>query len=94
MHAIVALLAALAFSFPTQAQTYPSKVVRLVVPQGVGGTSEIVARSLAHKLSENLGRQFIVENKAAAPASLRRPRSRARSPTATLCSRATSACSR
>ena len=63
MHTIVALLAALAFSFPTQAQTYPSKVVRLVVPQGVGGTSEIVARSLAHKLSENLGRQFIVENK-------------------------------
>ncbi len=101
MHTIVALLAALAFSFPTQAQTYPSKVVRLVVPQGVGGTSEIVARSLAHKLSENLGRQFIVENKGGGAGiiattevarALQRPRSRARSPTATLCSRVTSVC--
>jgi tripartite-type tricarboxylate transporter receptor subunit TctC len=44
-------------------QSYPSKVVRLVVPQGLGGTSEIVARSVAKQLSDNLGRQFIVENK-------------------------------
>jgi tripartite-type tricarboxylate transporter receptor subunit TctC len=46
-----------------QAQTYPTRAVRVVVPQAQGGTSEIIARTVAAKLSENLGQQFIVENK-------------------------------
>ncbi|MCX7143156.1 MAG: tripartite tricarboxylate transporter substrate binding protein [Proteobacteria bacterium] len=50
-------------AFSAQAQTYPNKVVRLVVPFAPGGSSEIIARTLAHRLSENLGQQFIVENK-------------------------------
>jgi tripartite-type tricarboxylate transporter receptor subunit TctC len=57
------LIAALGFALAAQAQSYPAKVVRLVVPFAPGGSSEIIARTLAHRLSENLGQQFIVENK-------------------------------
>ena len=60
---VLALVLALGLSLPVQAQSYPSKVVRLVVPFAPGGSSEIIARTLAHRLSENLGQQFIVENK-------------------------------
>jgi tripartite-type tricarboxylate transporter receptor subunit TctC len=45
------------------AQSYPTKVVRIVVPYPPGGTVDAVARVIAQRLSENLGQQFIVENK-------------------------------
>ena len=63
LRTLAALAAAFAVSLAAQAQTYPNKVVRLVVPFAPGGSSEIIARTLAHRLSENLGQQFIVENK-------------------------------
>ena len=63
LRTLAALAAALSVSLAAQAQTYPSKVVRLVVPFAPGGSSEIIARTLARRLSENLGQQFIVENK-------------------------------
>jgi tripartite-type tricarboxylate transporter receptor subunit TctC len=61
--ALLAATAALLAAFAVHAQNYPTKPVRLVVPFAPGGSSEIIARSVAHKLSENLGHQFIVENK-------------------------------
>jgi tripartite-type tricarboxylate transporter receptor subunit TctC len=44
------------------AQTYPSRPVRLIVPYAAGGGLDIVARLIAQKLSEHLGKQFFVEN--------------------------------
>jgi tripartite-type tricarboxylate transporter receptor subunit TctC len=45
-----------------KAQTYPIRPVRIIVPFSAGGSSDVTARLLAQKLTENLGKQFYVEN--------------------------------
>ena len=48
------------------AQDYPSRPVRVIVPFAPGGQTDVVARLIAQKLSDRLGKQFYVENAAGA----------------------------
>jgi len=47
----------------SHAQTYPTKPIRLVVPFAPGGSSSIVARSVAAEMSKALGQEIYIENK-------------------------------
>jgi tripartite-type tricarboxylate transporter receptor subunit TctC len=59
--------AALGLAAPAAAQgAYPEKPVTLVVPFGAGGTTDVLGRLLADRLSARLGQRFIVENRAGA----------------------------
>jgi len=49
--------------FFTQADTWPTKPLRLIVPFAPGGSSEIVARALAGEMSKTIGQSVFVENK-------------------------------
>jgi tripartite-type tricarboxylate transporter receptor subunit TctC len=62
---ILAAFAALgiALSAAVQAQAYPAKPVKLVVPYPPGGPTDIVARVVGQKLSEQTGQQFVVDNR-------------------------------
>jgi len=55
------LLAAVATS--AFAQGYPSKPAKVIVPYPPGGPTDIVARVVSQKLSDQMGQQFIVENR-------------------------------
>ena len=48
------------------AQAYPNKPVKLIVPFGPGGFTDVVARIIGQRLSVALGQQFVIENKAGA----------------------------
>jgi len=62
MRFIVALVAG-AVALAAEAQPYPSKPIRLVVPFAPGGSSSIVARAVSAEMSKELGQQIIIDNK-------------------------------
>ena len=63
--AVSALFAA-ALSTPADAQQWPARQVRLIVPYPAGGNVDSAARVIADRLQKKLGQPFIVENKAGA----------------------------
>jgi tripartite-type tricarboxylate transporter receptor subunit TctC len=62
----LAALAATLAATAAAAQGYPNKPVKVIVPYPPGGPTDIVARSVAQKLSEQTGQQFIVDNRGGA----------------------------
>jgi tripartite-type tricarboxylate transporter receptor subunit TctC len=60
---LFSLLLFLCLSFSVNAQTWPAKPVKLIVPYPPGGTVDPLARLLGGKLMESLGQPFVVENR-------------------------------
>lgn len=67
--AIAAIAASAALAQPAFA-AYPEKPVKVVVPFAPAGPTDVMARLIAQKLSENLKQQFFIENKAGAGGNL------------------------
>jgi len=65
---LAATLLAVAMAAPalSQAQAWPTKPVKIIVPYGPGGAVDVVTRKMAAKLQEQTGQTFFVENKAGA----------------------------
>lgn len=61
--AVIAATVALTPFTPAQAQEWPTKPVRLIVPFPAGGTMDVLARLIGNEITGSLGQPFIVENK-------------------------------
>jgi tripartite-type tricarboxylate transporter receptor subunit TctC len=68
--AVVCLAAATLHAAGAVAQAWPAKPIRLMVPFPPGGSTDIVARIVAQKLSERLGQPIVIENRGGAGGTL------------------------
>ncbi|OGA47055.1 MAG: hypothetical protein A3F74_19030 [Betaproteobacteria bacterium RIFCSPLOWO2_12_FULL_62_58] len=59
----LALLAAMLALLPAQAQDYPGRPVRIIVPLAAGGGMDTVTRGLAQRLGDTFGQTFVVDNR-------------------------------
>lgn len=64
--ALVALPLAFGIAADVLAQQYPTRPIRIIVPFPAGGNADILARILGQKMTESLGQQIIVDNRAGA----------------------------
>ena len=60
------VLAALCIPLPAYAQGYPTRPVRVIVVFPPGGSNDVTARIVFQKVSENIGQQFVIENRGGA----------------------------
>lgn len=63
---VLATLAVLAGASPAAAQAYPTAPIRMLVPFGAGGATDVVARVFSDRLQQRLGQSVTVENRAGA----------------------------
>lgn len=61
---LLSLFVFLSLASAAAAQAYPTKPIRLVVAQSAGGNADFVARAYAQRLSERVGQQIVVDNRA------------------------------
>jgi tripartite-type tricarboxylate transporter receptor subunit TctC len=66
----ISLLASAAFGMPALAQSFPDRPVTLVIPFAAGGSTDVVGRIIAQKMSDELGQQVVVQNVGGAGGSL------------------------
>jgi len=60
------LAAALLGPAPSQAQDYPTRAIKIIVPFGAGGPADVTARLIGNVLQENFGQPVVVENRTGA----------------------------
>ena len=60
---LIALAAVSGVAVPASAQTYPSKIVRIIAPFPAGGLADVLARVVGEELQKSLGQTVIVENR-------------------------------
>ena len=61
---MVALL--MIWAFPVNAQTYPDRPIRVIVPIAAGSVTDVIMRATASELAPRLGQPFVIENKGGA----------------------------
>src|SRR5262245_26775907 len=59
---VLAVLGGMLLATSSDAQTYPNRFIRMVVPYPAGGTSDVLARVLAKKMGDSMGQQIVIEN--------------------------------
>lgn len=60
---LLCAVAGLAFAGAAQAQGYPTKPIRIVLPYSAGGPADVMVRAISQKLGDSWGQPFIVDNK-------------------------------
>jgi len=54
------------WAFPVNAQTYPDRPIRVIVPIAAGSVTDVIMRATANELTSRLGQSFVIENKGGA----------------------------
>ena len=67
---LIAVLTVATIVAPAQAQTFPTKTIRIIVPYAPGGSIDLTARVVARNLQDSAGQNVIVENKPGANAAI------------------------
>ena len=67
---LLAVVAALSFAGTAHAQDYPKRPITMIVPFAAGGTSDVIARTVAEQMATTLGQTIVIENVAGAGGSI------------------------